>query len=436
MARNGQQEVLRARRSVSRHGNGANGNGDSHAAVSVRELFEKHAALVQGVCRRLLRHREESEDAAQQTFLHAYQSLLRSRPPRHAAPWLATIARNECLLRLRRSANEERAIDPELEIADPGPPASRHAVLWEALHELPARQRQALLLSQLSGFSYREIASEMAISEPAVESLLFRARRQLRERLGSGAFSLGGLREILTRAASPVHSIAMGGARLEACSLVGKVVAGAALALVVVGSSISIHPGVRHGVPAARASSAPQAEIELPRLVMARSVHPHQAAKSSRHASRTVRPRRVSHVQTPLVAPLPARAETPTTSSPARVEVQAAAPRPETSPPVAEPAASTPGPVEIQAAQPTPSVETAEPLPPPASVTDVTSTVSSTVAPTADQVVPAVTSAAAVPSAPPVDDVVSGVAAEGSSVTSTVSDVVKDAAAGQSSVLP
>jgi RNA polymerase sigma-70 factor (ECF subfamily) len=435
VARNGQHGVaLAGAQPSSRHGNGANGNGDGHAAARVRELFEKHAALVQGVCRRLLRHREEAEDAAQQTFLHAYQSLLRSQPPRHAAAWLATIARNECLLRLRRSSSEKRTIDPEFEVVDPGVPASRHAVLWEAIHELPVRQRQALLLNQLSGFSYSEIASEMAISEPAVESLLFRARRQLRERLGSGAFSLGGLREILTRAASPVHSIAIQGARLDALAFAGKLAAGVAVALVVAGGAVSFHPPVRHAVAVAGAGNQRPSGIQLTRLVQPRSVHRHAVTKPSPRTSGLTRPRRVSPVTAPTVASLPARKEAPATSRPARTETPAAAPHPEISPPAAEPPADAAAPVETHATPrlPTASVETGEPLRPPAPVTDVASAITGT----ADQAALAVTSTATVPSAPASNDVMSAANAEASTVTSTVSGVVDEAASAQSSLLP
>jgi DNA-directed RNA polymerase specialized sigma24 family protein len=61
---------------------------------------------VLGLCRVLLRHRQEAEDAVQQTFLSAYRSLLNGVEPRYPAAWLATIARNECRGRIEARMRE------------------------------------------------------------------------------------------------------------------------------------------------------------------------------------------------------------------------------------------------------------------------------------------------------------------------------------------
>ena len=76
------------------------------AAARLAELFEEHAPLVLGLCRGLLRDATEAEDAAQQTFLSAYRSLLAGTAPREPAAWLATIARNECRTRARDRMRE------------------------------------------------------------------------------------------------------------------------------------------------------------------------------------------------------------------------------------------------------------------------------------------------------------------------------------------
>ena len=81
--------------------NGRAAHPDARAQSELTGLFEEHGKLVLGISRMLLRNREEAEDAAQQTFLSAYRSLLRGGQPRQPAAWLAAIARNECPARIR-----------------------------------------------------------------------------------------------------------------------------------------------------------------------------------------------------------------------------------------------------------------------------------------------------------------------------------------------
>ena len=163
----------------------AGGRPLSGAAIRLGGLFDEHAALVLGLCRSLLRNAQDAEDAAQQTFLSAYRSLLSGNDPREPAAWLATIARHECGARA-----QERMRGPlptaEYEAADGDDPFDatvRRAdveSLRLAVAQLPRQQRQAFVLREFSGFSYDELAVALGVSGPAVESLLFRARRQIR----------------------------------------------------------------------------------------------------------------------------------------------------------------------------------------------------------------------------------------------------------------
>ena len=120
-------------------------------------LYGRGGPTVRGLCRLLLRNRHEAEDAAQQTFLSAYRSMLSGNSPRHPAAWLATIARNECVSRIQRRMREPLAApETEEELPDPVAVAADRAdlaQLWRAIAELPERQRQALLLREFSGLS-------------------------------------------------------------------------------------------------------------------------------------------------------------------------------------------------------------------------------------------------------------------------------------------
>jgi RNA polymerase sigma factor (sigma-70 family) len=143
--------------------------------------------MVFGLCRLLLRDPVEAEDATQQVFLAAHRSVTGGSPPRDPVPWLAAIARNECRARSRsrrRAASELPLLAENL--PDPLAAAVRTAdldALWRALADLPRRQRKAFLLRELGGLSYRELGVALGATQPAVESLLFRARKRLRHAL-------------------------------------------------------------------------------------------------------------------------------------------------------------------------------------------------------------------------------------------------------------
>jgi RNA polymerase sigma factor (sigma-70 family) len=152
-------------------------------------LFDQHASMVFGLCRLLLRDHHEAEDAAQQTFVSAYRSLLRGTEPRDAAPWLAAIARNECRARIRKRMRSPLALEAEIgeqfpdprDIIDQTERRAELAALTAAIADLPSRQREAVALRDFLGLSYEEVASTLSVSVPVVESLLFRARRRLRD---------------------------------------------------------------------------------------------------------------------------------------------------------------------------------------------------------------------------------------------------------------
>jgi len=136
-------------------------------------------------CFSRLRSREEAEDAVQSTFLNAFRALQREVAPSHEAAWLYKIAENVCLTRARSSVRRRRVETPgDLEAISEVVPAREPDTeelvnLPQALESMPEQQRHALLLREWQGLSYREIAEEMELSQSAVETLLFRARRTL-----------------------------------------------------------------------------------------------------------------------------------------------------------------------------------------------------------------------------------------------------------------
>jgi RNA polymerase sigma-70 factor (ECF subfamily) len=181
----------------------------------------------------LLRDTAEAEDAAQQTFLSAHRALVNGSSPEEPAAWLATIARNECWSRIRNRMREPlptAEIDREASSSDPLAEAIRNAdlaAMWSAIAALPRQQREALLLREFGGLSYEELAGALAVSGPAVESLLFRARQGVRVRLKTAYAGVTGASwlESLARLAG-----GLGGGMAPVAAKVAAVGVGAAVA--------------------------------------------------------------------------------------------------------------------------------------------------------------------------------------------------------------
>jgi RNA polymerase sigma-70 factor (ECF subfamily) len=159
-------------------------NGKTAEAEDATELFSRYSAGVYRYCLGRLGSPEEAEDALQLTYLNAWRSLKRGFEPKHPRPWLFQIAANVCATSLRSKLRGTRLElrDPSAldELAGSGGPGNEELLgLSQALRDLPSRQRRAMVLRDWHGLSYDEIAAEMAVSDAAVETLLFRARNKV-----------------------------------------------------------------------------------------------------------------------------------------------------------------------------------------------------------------------------------------------------------------
>ena len=161
----------------------------SSPSATAASLYERYHARVYGYCLYKLGNREEAEDATQTTFLLVLRALERGVVPRLEANWLFTIAQNACRCRARtrgRGREHEVLSDPQvLQEVAPGRNGAREELvgLDEALADMPDLQRRAIILREWRGCSYREIAQQLGLTGSAVETLIFRARRSLAQRL-------------------------------------------------------------------------------------------------------------------------------------------------------------------------------------------------------------------------------------------------------------
>jgi len=175
------------------------GRGDRTACAA---LVERHLGRVVTFAARMLGDHREAEDAAQEVFLRVWTAAKSWRGGSRFTTWLHRVAANVCLYRLakvRRLREVPTRDDTPLAIADPAldPSAEAHAAdvarhVQAALATLPPAQRLAVTLCHYEGLRNIEAAAVMEISVEALESLLARGRRALRERLRPMAAALIG----------------------------------------------------------------------------------------------------------------------------------------------------------------------------------------------------------------------------------------------------
>ena len=157
-----------------------------HAASrEIDDLYRRHGGEVYRYALAVLGNHADAEDITQTTFLNAYRSLEQGVRPRKPANWLLTIASNAIKQRFRQEQARPRQVELDDRIADRSPEATGPTVgeILTALSRIPPQQRQAIVLREFEGRSYKEIAEILNVSVSALETLLFRARRSLAEEL-------------------------------------------------------------------------------------------------------------------------------------------------------------------------------------------------------------------------------------------------------------
>jgi RNA polymerase sigma factor (sigma-70 family) len=175
--------------------------GDQNA---FRQLYDMYNVRVYNTCLSYLQNVPEAEEVTQDVFLEVYQSAGKFLSRSSVTTWVYRIAVNKSLDKLRYRNRQKRfafissifnqqtgelAYDPP-SFEHPGVVAENRekaAKLFGALKELPENQQTAFILKQIEGLSQKEIAAVMDVGEKAVESLIQRAKGNLRKKL-SGYF--------------------------------------------------------------------------------------------------------------------------------------------------------------------------------------------------------------------------------------------------------
>ena len=184
---------------------------DSSAKAGFEEEALPHLDAVYRFALRLSGSVDEAEDLVQETFLRAYNAWDQYERGTRAKSWLFTICRNVFLRRRERAQRHEEILSENVDRDGPGPEASNP--LWsstagfdpegeffasivderiiEALEDLPEEYRTAVVLSDIEGLPYAEIAEMVGVPVGTVKSRLFRGRRRLQEVLFDHAVEVG-----------------------------------------------------------------------------------------------------------------------------------------------------------------------------------------------------------------------------------------------------
>ena len=145
-------------------------------------IFKSYKHNVYGFACRMLNNEQIAEDITEESFLRLYQRLIDGFEIDKPRAWLMVTARNLCLNQIRDNCNKvpmetldflnsgSRQSDPDI-----------RRLLNEAFARLDKGQREAFLLKEIEGFSYREIADILSTTTAGVRSLLYRARKELKK---------------------------------------------------------------------------------------------------------------------------------------------------------------------------------------------------------------------------------------------------------------
>src|SRR4051794_22764814 len=179
--------------------------GDEDAFQVIHERYRQR--LFAYARQMLAGSRSDAEDAMQDVFLRAYGALRANDRPVTLRAWLYRVAHNRCIDQLRRplpAAVDLFDITRGPSLHDPLEQAERREDLRRLVSDvrrLPDQQRSALLMREMEGLSYKELAEALVVSIPAVKSLLVRARIGLVEAIEARDASCGDIRLDIAAAA-------------------------------------------------------------------------------------------------------------------------------------------------------------------------------------------------------------------------------------------
>lgn len=154
------------------------------------QIVTRYSGCVWAICSSYVRNPSECEDVAQEVFVQCYRRLNTLRNPQALGGWLGQLARSHCLMWLRASSRRARhmasyqAMGNSQPTENPGMAQNElHEAIWEAVDQLPAQYREALLLRYAEGYSVEETASFLEVTPAAARKRIERAQHMLRNQM-------------------------------------------------------------------------------------------------------------------------------------------------------------------------------------------------------------------------------------------------------------
>lgn len=170
--------------------------------AAFKTIIDTYQDMIYNTCLSIVKNEEDAEDLAQEVFVQVYQSIHTFKGESKLSTWLYRIATTKSLDHERKKKRKKRfgfvksifGEDTQVEI---NPPDFNHpgvlldkkenaATLFNAVDKLPENQKVAFILSKVEGLSYQEISDVMQTTVSAVESLLHRAKNNLKKILEGG----------------------------------------------------------------------------------------------------------------------------------------------------------------------------------------------------------------------------------------------------------
>jgi RNA polymerase sigma-70 factor (ECF subfamily) len=159
--------------------------------LSIRAFLSKYQGLVFSICLRMLGHREDAEDVAQDALVRVFRNLDKWDQQRPIKPWLLTIAANRCRTALEKRSKLPAQNDLAIDLAAERREHSRHEQdqldigeeLELALGELREDYRTCFVMYHQEELSYQEIGEVLGCPQGTIKTWLHRARAQLAKRL-------------------------------------------------------------------------------------------------------------------------------------------------------------------------------------------------------------------------------------------------------------
>ena len=156
--------------------------------AALEEVFDLYGERVFSVCLGILGNRADAEDASQEVFLRVFQKAAKFSGRSRFSTWLLRVAANHTLNRVRAAARRRRISEPLSDHMASTMPSPEHAAIGRerreavahVLQQIPVEQRQVLVLREMEGLSYTELADVLGIPVGTVTSRLIRGREKLR----------------------------------------------------------------------------------------------------------------------------------------------------------------------------------------------------------------------------------------------------------------